>query len=449
MIQLLDLQRFRSLLYLLIIINAVQTRVEAEVASSISQWGVTWTFSENETIGQYANGDWWVLGPVTITSISPESVTIDGWTNNGTQVNPTAGKSQGFDSSGKEHSRTAPAWDPTLNKNPAFTGQPLTLNAGSVVSTISRSRAAGRPQLKAMAILTVVASAPEANSFRPGPSDDGNTARVSFWNADNLDYSILNNLTPTQGMPSIETTEAKFERPWAEFMTDNQARYMRPSDNQPQYGRDYADLVGQGLIVLHMNYTQSEKHDLYVRLVQLGIDIYSAAESGAIWLDLGGINQGHKSPLVLASLALNEPKMADYANAEKHFIFQEDRQTWYVTQADVGRALYHGDKRPREEYIQADVGIPEWGEQHIKQPVRDARNWVAYYRNVNSGSLITHALAMQLTTGAVDLWNWPAFFDYQDRSFLMNESKAGETNYMEVWERTAWNAFRTVGPPRQ
>lgn len=415
--------------------------------SSISQYGITWTFSQAHTAGQYANGDWWVLGPVSIVSITPESVTADGWTKNGTQVNPTSGKSQGFDSSPQEFSSsTGGAWAPSLNKHPSFTEAPLNLDAGSVVSSISRSRAAGRPQLDTLAILTVVASEPEENSFRPGPSADGNDDRVSFWSADDLDYSFLQSLIPVSGAPSMLSTAAKFQRPWAEFVTDNQARYLHALKNQPEYGRDIANTIGDGLMLLHMDYSMEEKQTLYIRMVQLGIDIYSAAQAGAVWLDLGGINPGRKAPLVLAALALDDSGMAEYADAEQHFIFQDDRQTWYVTQDDVGRSLYTADSRPREEYIQTDVGLPEWGEQHTKQPVRDGRNWNAYYRDICNGALITHALAMQLTAGAVELWNWPAFFDYHDRAFEIDQSNAGGTNKMAVWEREAWNAYRDLGP---
>jgi len=434
-------------IYLLICFSGTLSLSGAVVATSVSQWGITWTFSAEHTIGQYANGDWWVLGPVTITAISPESVTVDGWTSNGTQVNPTASKNQGFDSSPKEHSAsTGGAWDASLNKHPSFTGTSLVVDAGSVVSSISRGRKAGRPQLDSLAILTVVKTIPAENSFRPGPSADGNSNRVSHWNADDLNYSILHQLTPVSGMPSLSSAASSFERPWVEFVSDNQARYLHASKNQPEYGRDIADVIGNGLLVLHADYTNEAKRMLYIRMVQLGIDIYSACEAGVVWLDLGSINPGRKSPLVLAALALDDAGMAEYADASQHFIFQDDRQTWYVAEEDVGRTLYTADNRPREQYIESDVGLPEWGEQHTKQRVRDGRNWNAYYRVICNGALVTHALAMQLTAGAVELWNWPAFFDYHDRAFEIDKSSAGGTNYLEIWERDAWLAYRSVGP---
>jgi len=416
-------------------------------ANSVSQWGITWTFSQEHTVGQYANGDWWVLGPVTISSISPESVTVGGWTRNGTQVNPAAIRQQGFDSSPKEFSvLTGITWTASLNQHPSFTGSPLVLGSGSVVSSISRDRAAGRPQLDSLAILTVVKSIPAENSFRPGPSEDGNTDRVSFWNAEDLDYGLLHQLTPVSEMPTLSEAAAMFERPWVEFFVDGEATYIRALQNQPGVGSEGSKAIGEGLLVLHADYTNMEKRSLYIRMVQLGIDIYSAAQSGVVWRDLSATNPGRKAPLVLAALALEDEGMAAYADASQHFIFQEDLQTWYITEADVGRTLYTGDFRQRDPYVEADLGLAEWGDRHTSNPDRDGRNWNIPYRDICNCSLVTHALAMRLTAGAVELWNWPAFFDYHDRAFDLDQSSAGKRNYMEVWERDAWLEYREVGP---
>jgi hypothetical protein len=43
------------------------------LSSSVSQYGVTFIFAAARPVGKYANGDWWVKSPVTITSITPSS----------------------------------------------------------------------------------------------------------------------------------------------------------------------------------------------------------------------------------------------------------------------------------------------------------------------------------------------------------------------------------------
>ena len=71
----------------------------AYAETQISQFGITWTFNRDYPVGQFANGDWWVVGPVTITGISPRSTTINGRTMNGRMVNPSPRVGgQGYDS---------------------------------------------------------------------------------------------------------------------------------------------------------------------------------------------------------------------------------------------------------------------------------------------------------------------------------------------------------------
>src|SRR5205807_843410 len=38
---------------------------------TISQYGITWTFENPAHVGQFVNGDWYVVGPVTVTAIDP------------------------------------------------------------------------------------------------------------------------------------------------------------------------------------------------------------------------------------------------------------------------------------------------------------------------------------------------------------------------------------------
>ena len=59
----------------------------------MSQWGITFTFDKNYETGTFANGDYWVIGPVKITAISPAySGGKNGW-----EVNPKVSGAQGLD----------------------------------------------------------------------------------------------------------------------------------------------------------------------------------------------------------------------------------------------------------------------------------------------------------------------------------------------------------------
>lgn len=124
----------------------------------ISQFGITWTFNRDYTLGQFANGDYWILGPVTIISIDPPSTQSNGRTINGSMINPSPklGSLQGYDSA--MYGGYVQRFDPNLN-----VGRPnnLDLSASnslvlqphsSLISTISIPNAGHRPQLKTAAI---------------------------------------------------------------------------------------------------------------------------------------------------------------------------------------------------------------------------------------------------------------------------------------------------------
>ena len=67
-------------------------------AASITKDGITWTFSETVPVGQFVNGDYYVVGPVTITAISPQPTTSSPYLNGSVKNLPTSSGKSGFDS---------------------------------------------------------------------------------------------------------------------------------------------------------------------------------------------------------------------------------------------------------------------------------------------------------------------------------------------------------------
>jgi|GEM_PF-1124916 hypothetical protein len=410
----------------------------ASGATSITQFGITWTFDRDYPSGQFANGDYWVVGPVKITSISPRSTTSGGVTMHGSMINPAVNSAQGYDSRIKNNT-----FNDALNVARSF---PLVVQPGSsLVSSKSYTTWAtgDNPQLDTIAILTVLDRAAPAGSFRPAPVGSDKSLR---WNKSQLDYSKLRSLPVVANTPSLASVEALFERPWSEQTTTWVGRYMHAGGNQPTYGREIAHALAKGLLSLQLNYTNAQKEKLLVRMVQYGIDVYGSARLGAIWPAGGGHNQGRKMPMLLAGAVLKDNDILAHADARKHFRFQEDRQTWYVTQADVGRTLYTADGRPRDRYIQSDVGLAEWGEQHAEDPRRDGRNWNAYYRTVAGASIVGHVLTARLM-GLQNAWNWPATFDYYDRYWAMENGGASNgANSIQLQVASMWRAYRNATP---
>ena len=65
--------RVKYLLIIVLLVCFAQPLCAAVQQSRISQFGITWTFDKDYTVGQFANGDYWVVGPVTIIEITPIS----------------------------------------------------------------------------------------------------------------------------------------------------------------------------------------------------------------------------------------------------------------------------------------------------------------------------------------------------------------------------------------
>ncbi|MDP2974106.1 MAG: hypothetical protein Q8N60_03585, partial [Candidatus Diapherotrites archaeon] len=86
-----------SLLFLALLSSA-----NAATCNSISQYGMTWAFDKAYECGQFANEDYWVVGPVTIVNINPASTNIAGRVMNGAMINPNGDN----DNSGDDESNT-------------------------------------------------------------------------------------------------------------------------------------------------------------------------------------------------------------------------------------------------------------------------------------------------------------------------------------------------------
>jgi len=417
-------------------------------ATSLSQFGITWSFDRDYQSGQYANGDYWVLGPVTIVSITPRSTQVNGRVTNGTMLNPASSfsRTQGLDS--------ALDYLPSLNvarprDEDLSAANPLIVPPGSsLLSAISNPTAGARPQFTDAAVLTVVEAPPPSGSFRPPYAGNNKT---HSWNKASLDYSILRSLPIQPGFPSLSTVERYVARPQIEIHTSAFSQFYHPTNNTPNYGREISWNMATAVLSLHFNYTKAQKERLFIGVVQRGIDIYGcAAYSSGLWLDLDGINSGRKLPLVIAALALNDPNLLEYADARRRFIFSEDRQTWVVTQADVGKSVYTADNRIRETYIQEDVGLPEWGGQHTHaNGTRDGRNWeTMFYRDICGTSFVGMILAAHLTRGGRAAWNWQPLFDYTDR-YMRNPIQG--SNAVRQIDAAAWANLRPLvsGPSRE
>ncbi len=442
--------RAQSLLMAALAMFFASTAVLAQtMASSVSQHGITWYFDQEYEVGRYANGDWWVLGPVTITRITPESEEVDGRWLNGTMLNPL-GAGQAYDSS-------ANAFSLSDNVAPSAAG-PLSLSTGSLVSAISLSEPSNGklPAVEVFGVLTVVSEVPPERAFRPYPYGNDKT---SYWTESDVDYSILQSLPVAGQPPSMSGALYRMESLWNEQATNSpfgQRVRSTKAGGWNAYGRDTAKRLGDYLLMLHLDYSIEEKRDLYVHIIQYGLDIFQLTEDGATWDGNGGHNHGRKAPMLLAGLALNDANILFWADRENtrdrcryagscygFNQFQEDGSTFYVSQGDIDTSSYTQDF----------LGVADWSARYW-QHYNEAGGYSSHLDGESGGcsggyrfvgaQYMAHGLAMRLTSGAVAAWNWPAFFDYIDRFATLGCAPDGDTNGVTHFARVMWDSYRDL-----
>lgn len=386
-------------------------------AESIPQYGLTWTLAEPARAGRYITGDWWVVGPVTVVSVSPAPTAE----RNGSVVNPPAGSTQGYDSriAGFEASLRA-----------TF---PMTLNPGdSLVSTASVEKIGEktpdtvpgqycRGPLRTAAVLTCVAEPPPADAFRP--------AYVGTWREQfrvlQLRRDRLPRLEPPATVPDVKRYERFLERIWLDHQREWVNRMMHPLENMPDYGREITNIVSDVGLLLLLDDPKGERETLLLRFVQKGIDYYGAVQSDDnLWVANGGHNSGRKWPILFAGLLLGHDDMRHVKAT-----FQEDQQTYYGKGFNGQKALWTITlTNPNARHEEVD---PATWETFGDTKGNNGKKAEAY-RKLNGPTWVGEALAAWLT-GMVDCWDHPAFFDYVDR-WWAEEGKANAF-VTAMWER--------------
>jgi len=419
----------------------ITSTAAAATASQVSQYGITWTFSTSRTVGQYVTGDWWVIGPVTVNSVSP----APSGGRNGSMVNPAAvyPARQGYDS-------RVEAYDSGVDVS-----FPRTLSAGSsLVSSYSWSDTAthtdliganvssGVHALRTAAVLTVVSSAPPTDAFRPPLAG---TAKPIFRTSD-INMGLLPRLAEPSGYNNMEVSRdfgqticeqygRFFQRPWLHHVNDWQGRQIHPTENMPNYHREVYNIVADGAGLLLLDHADIE--ELLYPYLQVGIDMHYASQSGSGAAD----SSLHKWPVILAGILLDDSGMKNapwggYRTDRMSYYWAQETspftssivpagQTW--TGATVFWRQDPGDQEHEHLHYTEWGIVPNGG--GIKRET---------YRRSNSFTWPAAAAAAHVMN-AVDIWDHPAFFDYCDR--WMTEPDSANRAALESY----WSANVIIG----
>jgi len=435
---------------------------------SISQYGITWTFQKPTRVGQFINGDWYVVGPVTIEGIDPKPLygseipkrELDRMdkerpeaqrVRNGFMLNPPAKMEVAYDSGVRNW------FAPSLIQR-----LPVIMKPGdSLVSTISMPKnlvlhaqlrnkiergVDDSSPIRTAAVLTCVGEPQPPDAFRPGFCD----RRQRIYLARNLKRDLLPVAAATKSMPKVQQYIRFTQRPWVGTCFFG---FEEPVENMPQYGLEYGRVVGISALLLCTDLEPQQKEPLLVNFVQVGIDLGGMIRAGHTgWTAWGGHGSGRKLPIVFAGLLLGDDKLANINKSFPKVSFGEDEQTAYGdcwTGAKVVFAGHSGIDAATGKGRSRDNG---WGPYEHTPPSqwKDGQNTSESYRRCcTSVGWAAQALALRLMH-AEKSWNHDAFFDYVDRwmyeddsAFVRTIREATGRDHDKEWARQgqAWDAF--------
>jgi hypothetical protein len=424
---------------------------ELPLRESVSQYGITWTFEGTARVGRFVTGDYYVVGPVTVTAIDPKPLygnevpkdTIDdkerqeyggenrrldekekaalkanpNYCRNGSVLNiPPVLRKSGFDSRVRHR-----LYDPAMT-----TRLPIKMSPGdALVSTISKGKLKRNTHYSpvgAVAILTCLKEPVPADAFRPGYMDPEKTIYL----ARNLKRELLPRLAKVEKTPDPAKLAKYFSKPWLEYNLFHED--WAPHQASRGYGQGLSRIGGSVALVLCLDFTPEEKEPLLIGYCQFGIDLFGMLKRGHKgWEAYGGWNSGHKHPIILAGVLLGDDKMASPSKTFPKASFHEDEQTGYGRTWRGAPVMFLGHSG-----VDAASGKgrtrrnKDWGPYEHKHPSKwHARNWQSesYRRCCNSRTWQGTALACRLMA-LEKYWAHDAFFDYVDRWMSEDETEA-------------------------
>jgi hypothetical protein len=319
-----------------------------------NELGIGWTLGGTELeVGKFANGDYWIIGPVELVSTLPEATNG----RHGFMLNPDTDNEQRYDErinyciwvSGNQVCGVD--YFPPINL-------PATIEPGtSIVKVHSTSDSCdyNRPCLETSGVLTVLAVAPPNDAFRP-----------PYFGSDKplFEYSEINwNLIPSLSaagfteseaaveaaaaigeelilMPSLEQVKTRFERLQGpdHFTTGGgpAGRTAHPRINMvntftegdySEYGAEMARDMNIAMLRLMLDDPLEHKRDALIAVIQAGIDWNYTAKAGMNWYSMAGQHLGRMAAPAFAATVLEAPSMTSFIQEHAASHFQEARQT--------------------------------------------------------------------------------------------------------------------------
>jgi hypothetical protein len=366
--------------------------VRAETTTSISQFGVTFHFSEARPYGQFANGEYWVLGPVTLTRIQPDF--SNG--NNGWEVNPKVRWEQGFQANG-------PGYDASLMPTLPY----IASSSQSIVKVIGGDFRGS--VVKTAVVLTVLMEPPPddgADVFRPPYIGDSKP----LYRVADLRTDLIPSYPPTGLPPSLESVVEKFSRCLRMDHHANFPRKFRPWDAMWDYQPGNTEDINNALLRLMLNDPIEEKRPAIIQVTQHALDRAYAVLNGYRRRD-DGHNPNHR---ILAGWAAVLLDIAPVKDVLASAILHED---YYLSK--LGTVALWGE--PSSELAYWNYVMTGSGSRSNRDPygyIDGGAHNRAGYQYIVSQSWKGQVLATHLMPALILSWRpiqWPILAEYVDR----------------------------------
>lgn len=402
------------------------TWARAEPVTSITQYGVTWTFDKAYESGKFASGDHWVVGPVTVVSVSPAPT----GTRHGSALNPVGGR-QGYDSRGGAYDTTdAVTFPKTLAVD------------SSLVSSVSKPEGIDPKNLgplKSQAVLTVVGAALPPTAFRPSYSG----TFKQHLDTQQIDWSRLPKLPAPSSKPNGAELLKMADRPRMDHLSSWEIQHSCAEDNwfngagaHACYGREVSAYVSEAALYVMLD--TPEREALTISMIQHGIDNYGVLKAGGNWAANGGHHSGRKWPIVFAARMLGDCDLLKVGLDYDDSHFGEDGQTYAAT---GGKALFGVACGANQTYFQN--GCSGSGAKDCRDPAKLV-DGCADYRNCCTSAYWVGQMLSTLMVHAKKLWAHDPYFDYVDR--WMTGDVVGGGSASSAFVGDMWKTYRSALP---
>jgi hypothetical protein len=299
-------------------------------ATSVSQYGITWTFDKDYQVGQFVTGDYYVIDSgqgVGIRSVTP----FPSGGRNGSMINPSSNV-QAYDSDanmgyGDYSSSLAVSFPVILKAN-----QSLVSTEGITTQNKEWNGAsftASNHHINTAAVLTCLSSAPPAGAFRPPYVG----SQKPLYNISQINTSMLPRLSAANmpatvdgNLSGVSMLERGLQRPWILHGNDWIGRQIHPAQNMHNYHEQISEFWGKALTFLM---TDQYTTTFLYRYLQTAIDAYYT-----ITLTSSTDSSHFGAPIVIAGLLLGDKNMQN--------VFIENRQN--ITPRGHEKFYYAGDR---------------------------------------------------------------------------------------------------------